>query len=68
MKKGDKIIWDSGFGYDIGYFIEETEGFMYNTHRIELITGGITGEMLVSKYEVKKYSPEALQVMQNTYE
>ena len=58
MKKGDKIIWDSGFGYDIGYFIEDSEKIMYNSYKIELVTGVIQEETLRSKDEIIPYNIE----------
>jgi hypothetical protein len=58
MKKGDRIIWDSGFGYEIGYFIEDAEKQMYNSYKIELITGIVQEETLISKDEIIPYTKE----------
>jgi hypothetical protein len=58
MVKGNKIIWDSGFGYDIGYFIENSEKIMYNSYKIELVTGVIQEETIRSKDEIIPYNIE----------
>lgn len=54
IQKGDRIIWDSHFGYDIGYFIGN--GNQYNTYRIDIITGRFPGEVCHSKDEIHLYS------------
>ena len=46
MKAGDKIIWHSGFGYDIGYYVSESDDTMYNSYEIELVSGRILGKTL----------------------
>jgi len=67
MKKGDKIIWDSGFGYEIGYFIEDSENKMYNSFKVELITGVVQEETLISKDEIIPYTKESQEQMSNKY-
>lgn len=67
MKKGDKIIWDSGFGYEIGYFIEDSEKQMYNSYKIELVTGIVQEETLRSKDEIILYTTENQIKMKNKY-
>ena len=67
MKKGDRIIWDSGFGYEIGYFIEDAEKQMYNSYKIELITGIVQEETLRSKDEIIPYSKENQSQMKAKY-
>ena len=67
MKKGDKIIWDSGFGYEIGYFIEDTEKQMYNSYKIDLITGVVQEETLRSKDEIILYTKENQSRMKAKY-
>ena len=67
MKKGDKIIWDSHFGYEIGYFIEESNENMYNTYKVDMITGIVTGEFYHSKNEIYLYSSAKQVEMQEKY-
>ena len=54
FKKGDRIIWNSHFGYDIGYFIGE--GVMYYTYSVEIVTGKYPGEMSLPVNEIHPYS------------
>ena len=67
MKKGDRIIWDSGFGYEIGYFIKSSDNNMYNTYLVDICTGIITRECMHSKNEIKPYNSENLAEMQKKY-
>ena len=68
MKKGDRIIWDSGLDYEIGYFIEEAEKQMYNSYKIELITGIVQEETLRSKNEIIPYTKENQSRMKAKYQ
>ena len=63
--KGDKVIWDSHFGYEIGYFIGE--GNQDNTWFIDIRTGICTGECWLSKNEIYKYSDELIQKLTEKY-
>jgi hypothetical protein len=65
FKKNDKIIWDSHFGYEIGYFIGE--GVMYNTFEVDLITGVVHGSVSHSKSEIHPYSEELVEKLTNKY-
>ena len=66
MNKGDRIIWDSHFGYDIGYYIGG--GVMYNTHHIELMTGKYPGgELSVPLYEIHPYSDKLITELTKKY-
>ena len=47
MKKGDRIIWDSGFGYEIGIY-ESDKGVMYNTCLVQLMSGDVKHNTPVS--------------------
>ena len=67
MKKGDKIIWDSGFGYEVGYFIEDGDKKMSNTYVIELVTGVEKGRTYRSKDEITFYTPENKNRMKSEY-
>ena len=57
FKKGDKIIWNSHFGYEIGYFIEESKTQVYS-YKVKMITGVVQEENTLSQNEIKKYSKE----------
>ena len=63
--KGDKVIWDSHSGYEIGYFIGE--GNQYDTWLIDRRTGICTGECSHSKNEIHKYSDELIQKLTEKY-
>lgn len=67
MKAGDRIIWDSGFGYEIGYFIEDGEKQMYNSFKIDLVTGVVQEETLRSKDEIIPYTLENQNQMKVKY-
>lgn len=63
---GDKVIWDSHFGYDIGYYIGE--GAAYEHWKIELASGKFYGtEIMVSKSELHHYSKELIAKMTERY-
>lgn len=47
---GDRVVWDSHFGYEIGYFIGE--GVVENSYLMDVMTGVITGECSYSKDEI----------------
>jgi len=62
-----KIIWDSGFGYEVGYFIRVADDIMYDTVIVELITGMQKGNALRTKDSINWYSDEALSIMYQKY-
>ena len=62
-----KIIWDSGFGYEIGYFTRISDEIMYNTVIVELITGSQIGSAMRSKDSIKLYNDETLNMMVKKY-
>ncbi len=62
----ERIIWDSHFGYEIGFFIGE--GNSYNTWLVELRSGRIVGEEVShSKDEIHPYSEELLEKLTKKY-
>lgn len=67
MTKGDKIIWDSGFGYEVGFFIEDADKLHYDTYRIDLVTGVAQGDSTRPKREVLPHSPEKVAKMEAKY-
>lgn len=60
MNKGDKIIWDSGFGYEIGHFISVGKiGYnAKNNFRVNLVTGIATGKIEHSNNEIIVFDEE----------
>lgn len=67
FKKGDKIIWDSRFGYDLGYFIGDTNENMYNTFGVDLVTGIVGGKLFVYESEVLPYNEDTIKEMSKKY-
>lgn len=65
FKKGDKVIWDSLFGYDIGLFIGE--GNQYNTYLIDVKSGMIREKCSYSKYEIHHYSEQMITELAKKY-
>lgn len=65
MKKGQRIIFDNGFGYELGYFIGDQN--IENDYTINLITGETTGEISISKDMVKDYSKELILMLSQKY-
>ena len=50
FKVGDKVIWDSHFGYEIGYFVGE--GNQYHTYLVDMISGKYPNKVSLSKDEI----------------
>ena len=67
MKKGIKIIWDSNFGYELGYFIKKSDENMYNTFLVDIRTGIITGKCMHYKNEILLYNSDNLELMKKKY-
>jgi hypothetical protein len=68
FKKGDRVIWNSCFGYDIGYF--DRNGFAYDSESIALTlqTGSFAGsDILVAPFEVFPYSDELVDQLTKKY-
>lgn len=65
MKAGDKIIWDSCFGYDIGLFVKEIS--CGGECIIDLKGGIVTGNITVYKSEVLPYSQKNYNTMIKKY-
>jgi len=66
MKKGEFIIWDSHFGYDIGFYSKE-EGVMYGTSEIYLVTGVSEGFLSVPPHEIHSFSKELIEKLNTKY-
>ena len=67
FKKGDRIIWDSGFGFEIGRFIEDSEHQMYGSYKVNLITGVVQGESLRPSSEIKPLNEETIKEVSKKY-
>ena len=61
----ERVIWDSHFGYEIGYFLGE--GWVYNTYLIDVITGVVHEPCCHSKSEVHKYTDELISELTKKY-
>ncbi len=61
----EKIIWDSHFGYEIGYFIGP--GVTQGTYEVDLETGVIQGKVSHACSEIHKYTPELLEQLKEKY-
>ena len=67
MKQGDKIIWDSGFGYDLGYYLRECDN-QYHSTVVKMATGrSANREMCFSKDRVIPYTAEKLEELTEKY-
>lgn len=62
---GERVVWDSHFGYEIGYFLGE--GVMMNTYLVDVCTGKITGECSYSKDEIHPYTNELIDFLNIKY-
>jgi hypothetical protein len=67
MNKGDKIIWDSKFGWEVGYFLSDSHDVMYNTLEVNLVTGVVDGSIMHSRDEIKPYTKELAKEMKKKY-
>lgn len=57
---GDKVIWNSGFGYEIGTFVEEKN--MYGCFTILLCSGSFRDTKIqIYTGEVQHYSKELIE-------
>ena len=65
FKIGDPVIWDSHFGYEIGYFIGE--GNQYHTYLIDTKSGIMKGKCSYSKTEIHHYSNELIKELSIKY-
>lgn len=66
FSSGDRIVWDSGHGYDIGFFVSD-KGVMYNTYLVDIITGLFTGEVSHSISQIKPYSKDLIKELSARY-
>jgi hypothetical protein len=64
FKVNDRVIWDSGFGYEVGYFKGDGN---YDGWLLRLTTGIVTKECSYPESEVKPYSDELIEEMKKRY-
>lgn len=64
-KKNERVIWNSGFGYEIGYFIGA--GTSMGTYEINTRTGVITGENSYPIGQIEPYSEKRIEELVKEY-
>ena len=63
----DKVIYDSGFGYDIGYYVDYST-IEYDSVTLLMATGISAGhEILVNRNTVIPYSKEKIKELTKIY-
>ena len=65
LKRGEKVVLDSGFGYDIGYF--NGAGKNYYTYSVEMVTGLVQGNCSYPQSEVLRYTDELIVELTKKY-
>jgi len=65
FKPGDKVIWDSRHGYDIGIF--KGEGGAYYTWAVEINTGQFPGVGAFNRTDIYPYSKELVAQLTQKY-
>lgn len=63
--KNERIVWDSGFGYEIGVF--KGDGLLYGTYSIDISTGINIGLVSHSISKIHKYSNELIDELTKKY-
>ena len=58
MDIGDKVIWDSNFGYEVGYFLGDSNA--YFQYSIDIISGKYRGNASVSRSSLKPYTEKLI--------
>jgi len=61
----EAVVWDSHFGYEIGYFLGE--GHVSKTYLIDVRTGAYHGPTCYPKGEIHKYSNELIDELTKKY-
>lgn len=54
FRPAERIIYDSGFGYEIGYFVE----YVANHVIVDLISGSVMGDCCFSESDIHHYTEE----------
>lgn len=65
FKFNESVVWDSGFGYEIGYFLGT--GNQYETYLIDIRTGLIHEPCSHTISEVFRYSNELIDKLTKKY-
>jgi hypothetical protein len=67
LAKGQRVVWDSGFGYDLCLFVEESTT-QYHSYKVDMVTGNLKGQNnTFSKDRVKPYTKELIQKLSQKY-
>lgn len=61
----EAVVWDSHFGYEIGYFLGE--GHVYETYLIDVRTGVVHEPTCYPKLEIHKYTNELIDKLTKKY-
>ena len=61
----EAVVWDSHFGYEIGYFLGE--GHVYETYLIDVRTGVVHEPTCYPKSEIHKYTNELIDKLTKKY-
>ena len=69
FNNGDKIIWDSGFGYDIGIFrgVGVVESPFLTQWEVEICSGQSPGILSLPEMDIHPYTNTLLDEMKNKY-
>jgi len=65
FKQNQRIIYDSGFGYEIGYF--QGEGLLLGTYQVDICTGVSVGLISHSKKDIINYSDDVITALSSKY-
>ena len=66
MEKNDKIIWDSGFGYDLGYYVG-VDFCQPDNLQCEMVTGVVQKLNSYYKSEIIPYTEEQHKIVNKKY-
>ena len=61
----EAVVWDSHFGYEIGYFLGE--GHVYETYLIDVRTGVVHEPTCYPKSEIHKYTNDLIDKLTKKY-
>lgn len=65
MKIGDKVIWNSNFGYEVGYFLGDSNA--YFQYSVKIVSGKYKGISSVSRCSLKPYSDDLIKELTKEY-
>ena len=65
MEIGDKVIWNSNFGYEVGYFLGDSNA--YFEYSVNIVSGRYKGIASVYQSSLKPYSEELIEELSKEY-